>query len=381
MSEFFFKALDEDEGKTKDKNFFFDALDQDESISKPKDFFFDALDADTNLSAGSDAPPVSGSNQPSLSFDPSLIEPIGSSMIGNPIEANTLMANEIATGNQPQVITYEPEPVSDPTLLSPEEAEFERLNRIMMQPGPKPNINLNPSISQVQGDFGNFRVSENAGYIANLPLSNTEALKQIAKGNVYEASNNALSRGVGRLSQVTNILGQQLGLKDTSEFISRMQELDRIYPDAPKEVQDALKKISEADTYSEALIEMTKNLGAVLSVVGESFPMMLPGLAAATGVTLTTGNPFLGAAVIGASSGSVEFGNVLMEELRASKVDMNDNAALEELLSNGEFWARARKRATARGVPIALFDALSFGIAGKLTGLARGSALAEHRQR
>ena len=65
MSEFFFKALDEDEGKTKDKNFFFDALDQDESISKPKDFFFDALDADTNLSAGSDAPPVSGSNQPS----------------------------------------------------------------------------------------------------------------------------------------------------------------------------------------------------------------------------------------------------------------------------------------------------------------------------
>ena len=375
MSEFFFKALDEDEGKTKDKNFFFDALDQDESISKPKDFFFDALDADTNLSAGSDAPPVSGSNQPSLSFDPSLIEPIGSSMIGNPIEANTLMANEIATGNQPQVITYEPEPVSDPTLLSPEEAEFERLNRIMMQPGPKPNINLNPSISQVQGDFGNFRVSENAGYIANLPLSNTEALKQIAKGNVYEASNNALSRGVGRLSQVTNILGQQLGLKDTSQFIARMQELDRIYPDAPKEVQDALKKISEADTYSEALIEMTKNLGAVLSVVGESFPMMLPGLAAATGVTLTTGNPFLGAAVIGASSGSVEFGNVLMEELRASKVDMNDNAALEELLSNGEFWARARKRATARGVPIALFDALSFGIAGKLTGLARGSGI------
>ena len=154
-----------------------------------------------------------------------------------------------------------------------------------------------------------------------------------------------------------------------------MQELDRIYPDAPKEVQDALKKISEADTYSEALIEMTKNLGAVLSVVGESFPMMLPGLAAATGVTLTTGNPFLGAAVIGASSGSVEFGNVLMEELRASKVDMNDNAALEELLSNGEFWARARKRATARGVPIALFDALSFGIAGKLTGLARGSGI------
>ena len=33
MSEFFFKALDEDEGKTKDKNFFFDELDQDESIN------------------------------------------------------------------------------------------------------------------------------------------------------------------------------------------------------------------------------------------------------------------------------------------------------------------------------------------------------------
>ena len=74
MSEFFFKALDEDEERQKTKTFF-DALDQDESISKPKNFFFDALDADTNLSAGSDAPPVSGSNQPSLNFDPSLIEP------------------------------------------------------------------------------------------------------------------------------------------------------------------------------------------------------------------------------------------------------------------------------------------------------------------
>lgn len=374
MSEAFFNALDQSDEKEPKQSSFFNALEKDEEINtSPSNSFFDALDADTSLSAGSDTPPVSGSNQPSLSFDPSLIEPIGSSMIGNPIEANTLMADQIAAGDAPQVITYEPEPVSDPTLLSPEEAEFERLNRIMMQPGPKPNINLNPSISQVQGDFGNFRVSEDAGYIANLPLSNTEALKQIARGNLYEATNNALSRGVGRLSQVTNILGQQLGLKDTSEFISRMQELDRIYPDAPKEVQDALKKISEADTYSEAFIEMTKNLGAVLSVVGESFPMMLPGLAAATGVTLATGNPILGAMTIGASSGSVEFGNVLMEELRSSGVDMNDNAALEAQLNNGEFWARARKRATARGVPIALFDALSFGIAGKLTGLARGS--------
>ena len=64
-----------------------------------------------------------------------------------------------------------------------------------------------------------------------------------------------------------------------------------------------------------------------------------------------------------------------MEELRSSGVDINDNAALEAQLNNGEFWARARKRATARGVPIALFDALSFGIAGKLTGLARGSGI------
>ena len=381
MSEAFFNALDQSKDEEPKQSSFFNALEKDDELKSPtSNSFFDALDADTSLSAGSDAPPVSGSNQPSLSFDPSLIEPIGSSMTGNPIEANTLMADQISAGDAPQVITYEPEPIINEELLTPAQREFERLNRIFMKPPPTvpyaPDnevYNLNPSISQVQGDIGNFRMADNAGYIANLPLSNTEALKRIAEANVYKATNNALSRGVGRLSQVTNILGQQLGLKDTSEFISRMQELDRIYPDAPKEVQDALKKISETETYGQAFMEMIKNPGAVLSVVGESFPMMLPGLAAATGVTLATGNPILGAMTIGASSGSVEFGNVLMEELQQSGVDMDDNAALEAQLNNGEFWARARKRATARGVPIALFDALSFGIAGKLTGLARGS--------
>ena len=375
MSQAFFNALEKDE-KEPQQSSFFDALEKDKDIkSSTSNSFFDALDADTSLSAGSDAPPVSGSNQPSLSFDPSLIEPIRTDMTGNPMAVNQLMANEIEAGNQPQVITYEPKPVVDETLLTPAQREFERINQVMMQPGPKPNINLNPTISQVQGDFGNFRMADNAGVYANYPLSNTEALRMISEANIYQATNNALSRGVGRLNQVTNILGQQLGLKDTSQFISRMQELDRIYPDAPKEVQDALSKITEAKTYKEAFGEMIKNPSAVLSIVGESFPMMLPGLAAATGVTLATGNPILGAVTIGASSGSVEFGNVLMEELQQSGVDMNDNAALEAQLNNGEFWARARKRATARGVPIALFDALSFGIAGKLTGLARGSGI------
>ena len=118
MSQAFFNALDKDEVEPQQSSFF-NALEKDKDIDSPNsNSFFDALDADTSLSAGSDAPPVSGSNQPSLSFDPSLIEPIGSSMTGNPIEANTLMADQIAAGDQPQVITYEPEPVINDELLS-----------------------------------------------------------------------------------------------------------------------------------------------------------------------------------------------------------------------------------------------------------------------
>jgi hypothetical protein len=261
-------------------------------------------------------------------------------------------------------------PVQD---MTPQQIEEFRLNQIMKTGGPtveKANLNLNPSISNVKGVPGNYAIA--SGMLDSMPLTDEEAAKQIAIGNTYEAPNNALSRGRGRLLSVTNILAQQLGLKSVPKFIERAQELDRIFPDAPKEVRDGLEAITKEDnTWGEMFQAMIDNPGAVLSVTGESLPLMLPGLIAATGVSVATANPLAGAAVIGASSGAVEFGAVLDEEIANSGVDKNDDAAMLALMSDGEFWAKARERAVRRGVPIALFDALSMGIAGKAANFVR----------
>ena len=140
-------------------------------------------------------------------------------------------------------------------------------------------------------------------------------------------------------------------------------------------MQDGLRAITAEDnTWGEAFRAMKANPGAVLSVVGESLPQMIPSLLAATGATVITGgNIFAGAAAVGATSGAIEFGNVLDEEIRSSGVDLNDDAAMQELFDNPEFWGRARERGARRGIAIGLFDALSMGMAGKLVNMARGA--------
>jgi uncharacterized small protein (DUF1192 family) len=260
-------------------------------------------------------------------------------------------------------------PVQD---MTPQQIEEFRLNQIMKTGGPtveKAELNLNPSVSGISGVPGNYTLNLPLGAT---PISDEDAAKIIARANEFQMPNNAFVRGIGRLEGVVNILGQQLGLKSVPNFIEKAQELDRIFPDAPKEVRDGLEAITKEDnTWGEMFQAMIDNPGAVLSVTGESLPLMLPGLIAATGVSVATANPLAGAAVIGASSGAVEFGAVLDEEITNSGVDKNDDAAMLALMSDGEFWAKARERAVRRGVPIALFDALSMGIAGKAANFVR----------
>jgi hypothetical protein len=280
----------------------------------------------------------------------------------------------IRTGNRFEETPAEQLPnVLSQTAPTVVEAERNRLNDLFQQPGPlqaKVDANVNPSVSNVSGVPGNYQLNLPVG---STPINDEDAATILGSANKYEAPNNALSRGYGRMLGVTNILAQQLGIRDTDQFIDNMQELNRIMPEAPKDVQDGLRAITdENNTWGEVFRAMKDNPGAVLSVVGESLPQMIPSLVAATGATVVTGgNIFAGAAAVGATSGAIEFGNVLDEEIRSSGVDLNDDAAVQELFDNPEFWGRARERGARRGIAIGLFDALSMGMAGKLVNMAK----------
>ena len=245
--------------------------------------------------------------------------------------------------------------------------EKDRIDRVMAQPGPtreKAVLNRNPSVSGVSGVPGNYTLNTPMG---DVPIDNDTAKELIAKGNTTEFSNNALVRGLGRLNQAFNVLGLELGLKSPEEFVRTMMELDRLYPDAPEDVQKGLQEIVDAKGFKDSLSAIANNPTAVLSVVGESLVVSAPSLAA-FGIGSVVGTPVTGAAVAGTVTFGTTYASVITDEIRASGIDINDEQAILGLMSDREFWAKAQKRGTAYGVPIAVFDALSMGLAGKLVG-------------
>ena len=201
--------------------------------------------------------------------------------------------------------------------------------------------------------------------MGDVPIDDETATTLIAQGNTFEMPNNALVRGVGRLNQAFNVIGLELGLKSPTEFVRKMMELDRLYPDAPPEIQKGLQEIVEAEGFVDSLKAIADNPIATLSVVGESLVVSAPSLAAfITGSVV--GTPVTGTAVAGTMTFGTTYASVITDEIRSSGVDMNNEAAIMELMSDRDFWQRAQKRGTAYGVPIAVFDALSMGLAGKL---------------
>ena len=109
-------------------------------------------------------------------------------------------------------------------------------------------------------------------------------------------------------------------------------------------------------------------LKAVTAVTGESLVQYAPSLVVGGATTAFTGNPFAGAAAAFPVSFGVTFNNILLEEMRKRGADPDDPAnrdRIAQILQDESFWADARKSAGAYSLPVAAFDSLSFGLAGK----------------
>ena len=264
------------------------------------------------------------------------------------------------------VSVFNPAPLTDDQIR---EIELSRVQNVMAQPGPtrdKANLNVNPTISGVQGVPGNYTMDIMGSAV---PVDDETAAKSIARGNTYQIPNNAFMRGLSRANQSMALLGANLGLMDQSEAIKVITELNRITPDQPPELQAALQEIVDADGWLESLQAIANNPGAVMSVIAESLPMS----AASLTVFMTgsaVGTPLTGSALAGLVTYGQIYNDVILSELREAGVDMNNNAAVQQMLSDPEFYARARDRAGTYALPIAVFDALSMGLAGKIAGAA-----------
>jgi hypothetical protein len=125
--------------------------------------------------------------------------------------------------------------------------------------------------------------------------------------------------------------------------------------------------------------KLMTNPRLVVQVVAESLPMMaapiVGGIAGGVGGGAVAGPPgaFVGA-MAGGGIGSyfTEYYASMGEYFSEQGVDMTNAQQLKAAFEDPELMAGARSFSQARGIPIAIFDALSMGLAGRVAAPARG---------
>lgn len=99
--------------------------------------------------------------------------------------------------------------------------------------------------------------------------------------------------------------------------------------------------------------------------VAETAAEVLPVLAASTATTALTRSPTAGVGVMAGGSFLMENTTSAMEFLQEKGVDVSTPEAAAAILADENLMREARERGVTRGVVIALFDAVSGGVAGK----------------
>lgn len=169
------------------------------------------------------------------------------------------------------------------------------------------------------------------------------------------------------------------GATDAKEYAYWKGQLDNLTKQAGQSVPVAVSRATEAQDYAEknppraAVTKMTgaKTFGeafdafkeapydAIAGVTAESAPSMVPALVAGAI------NPVLGVGTMGASSGVTEFGSSLSDFARKQGVDVRNEKALRDFLSDPDTLKQALAFAGTRAGIIAAADAATAGLASK----------------
>lgn len=184
-------------------------------------------------------------------------------------------------------------------------------------------------------------------------------------------------------SQTRKNIAQQKGLifdetkEDTARTGARIKELERTAEGYGPELDtmQQLYEISEADSITDAVGLMIKYPEATAQVTLSSLGRFAPALAVTAGVSTVTGGatiPLMGSTFMG--SLSVEYGAVMDETISESGYDSTDPRAWQKAVSDQDMLDRAKERGVKRGIPIAVFDAISMGLAGKILAGAKPTA-------
>lgn len=150
---------------------------------------------------------------------------------------------------------------------------------------------------------------------------------------------------------------------ELAALLSQQQREAERYP-VPDDIARGMQDISNAQNLGDALAAIRTNPRAVLETTLQSLGASAPALVgAASGSVFGPGGTAAGA---GLGSFAVEYGNTLQDVMAEKGVNGTDPMSIHAALNNPELMASAREKALKRGMPVAIFDALTAGLAGKL---------------
>lgn len=231
-----------------------------------------------------------------------------------------------------------------------------------------PKLSESYGFSQASRDLrANQQRSETAvgQYVRrNLPASEIFGRERTTTEGITEPFMRGLARGRRGITLLMGMGGMYEG--DDAGLAVRLAQQNRqaeAYP-IPDNVQAGHQAISEAEGFGDAAWAILTHPGAVKETVIESMGISAPSLVGAAGLSVL--GPGGTAAGAGLGSFAVEYGATIQDVIAENGVNASDPLAIHAALNDPDIMAAAREKALARGVPIAMFDALTAGFAGKL---------------
>jgi hypothetical protein len=187
-----------------------------------------------------------------------------------------------------------------------------------------------------------------------------------------------VGRGFNQLQQNMSSAAYQTGFMSAEDYAAALirDEQDMAQYPAQPEMQARVQRIADSEGVMQGIGRGLMDPAAIWNVTLESLPNMLPSLAggvagAVAGAPLGPVGLFAGrAAGSGAASAVTEYGNVITEMVQERGGALTEENILLALQDEA-LMAEADRRGKARGLGIGIWDAISFGIAGKPFSAAR----------
>ncbi|KGM54669.1 hypothetical protein N800_06735 [Lysobacter daejeonensis GH1-9] len=132
------------------------------------------------------------------------------------------------------------------------------------------------------------------------------------------------------------------------------------------------QEIADADGWKASAKAIATNPRAVGVTIVQSLGQGAPALAATAAASMF--GPGATATAAGGGSFAVEYGNAIATAMQRAGVDDTDLGSVKGFITDPKRMQAAREYAMKRGVPVALFDAATAGLAGRLLAGARATA-------